>query len=152
MREFFFVLGCVILDQYSKYWMTKSEEVIHVTNFFKLEFAQNTGIAFSIPLSQWIIIPLSFLIIFFLIKLLYEELKADTNHQSRITNHLLPISYCFILSGAIGNLIDRITQSYVIDFLSFWNFPIFNLADTYISIGIFLLIIVEIKKGSSKEP
>ena len=126
----------IILDQCSKYWVVKSEEVIHITSFFKLELAQNTGIAFSIPISQWIIIPLSFIIIFFLIKLLYEALKVDTNH-------LLPISYCFILSGAIGNLIDRIVHGYVIDFLSFWSFPIFNLADSFISIGIALLILFE---------
>ena len=56
-----------------------------------------------------------------------------------------------LLAGIIGNLIDRIIYGYVIDFLDFtifnYNYPIFNIADTFIVIGILILIILSFKEN-----
>lgn len=66
------------------------------------------------------------------------------------TPKLLKVSLILIISGAIGNIIDFLLYGYVIDFISFkilsYNFPIFNLADCFISIGTILLILFFIKK------
>ena len=60
-------------------------------------------------------------------------------------NKILKIGYGLILGGAIGNFIDRIVYGYVIDFIDIdifgWNYPIFNLADMFIVVGVILVMI-----------
>ena len=86
------------------------------------------------------------LIIATLILLVYiiKEVKKNVN------NKWILITYLLILGGAIGNLIDRIFRGYVVDFISFTLFKkemaIFNLADTFITIGVIILIILLFKK------
>ena len=62
--------------------------------------------------------------------------------------------YSFILGGAVGNLIDRIMYGYVIDFLDFkifgYDYPIFNLADTFIVVGVFILIVSSFREVGDK--
>ena len=53
----------------------------------------------------------------------------------------VPIYHLIILGGAAGNLIDRIVQGYVIDFISFWSYSIFNVADIAITLGVLLAIL-----------
>ena len=59
---------------------------------------------------------------------------------------LLQVLVGFILGGTIGNLIDRVAYSYVIDFLDFRIWPVFNLADSFVCIGVIVLIIYLWKK------
>ena len=66
--------------------------------------------------------------------------------NNNISKKIEIISFGMILGGLVGNLIDRIFYGYVIDYLSFGNFPIFNLADIGITIGVGLLIISELLK------
>ena len=65
-------------------------------------------------------------------------------------NKIESISYGMIIGGIIGNLFDRIIYSYVIDFLDFrifgYHYPVFNLADSFIVIGIIMMIILTIRK------
>ena len=65
------------------------------------------------------------------------------------------VGYSFIIGGAIGNLIDRIMYGYVVDFLDFkifgYNYPIFNLADTFIVVGMFILIIISFREVGDKD-
>ena len=64
-------------------------------------------------------------------------------------NTLTSMSYLMVISGALGNLLDRLRQGYVVDFLDFkifgWDYPVFNVADIFITIGCFLLIIISLK-------
>ena len=66
-------------------------------------------------------------------------------YKNRPQDRLEKVSYSLILGGAIGNLVNRIFNGYVIDFIDIkifdYNYPIFNLADTFIVIGVILLII-----------
>lgn len=140
MKNVLLISGLVALDQITKYEATFLEKTIPITSFFRLETVKNTGIAFSIPVSPFIIIPLSVLMILFLLKLI----------KNPKTQKLEKIALGLILSGALGNLIDRIVRNHVIDFFSFWNFPIFNLADSFISIGILILIGFETQKHHPK--
>ena len=65
-------------------------------------------------------------------------------------NKIISLSFTVIIAGAIGNLFDRISRGYVVDFLDFnisnYHWPAFNLADSYISIG-FIVIMINILKG-----
>ncbi len=111
----------------------------------------NEGVAFSSLgfLSNKVLIALIFLIILFVIWL-WRELEAG-----RILSHL---GFILILSGAIGNLFDRITRGHVVDFIQVhtqnWSFAIFNLADSLITIGATFIIIDEIRLyfSSKQEP
>lgn len=112
-----------------------------IKNFFYLTYTRNTGAAFSIlEDSQILLIIITVIILFFINKNLNRSKlsKSET------------ISFGLILGGILGNLYDRIAYKYVIDFLDFkifgYNYPIFNLADTFIVIGVFILLIKYIKE------
>ena len=73
--------------------------------------------------------------------------------QEKELNKLEKISYGLVIGGALGNIIDRVFYGYVIDFIDVhifnYNYPIFNLADSFIVIGIILILMDSLKKGSS---
>ena len=117
--------------------MTEHQSMTIIKNFFSITYAKNTGVAFSflegkIPL----IIIMTTIIIFIILKYI----------KSTNPNKIESICYSLVLGVAIGNLLDRIIYGYVIDFLDFnlfgYSYPIFNLADTFIVMGIFILIIL----------
>lgn len=135
------ILLVLFFDVLSKYIVDKlmivNESINVIDNFFKLTYVQNTGAAWSILENNtfWVSI-ISALVIIFIIWYVYEnkpKLKLDK------------IGYSFIIGGAFGNFIDRIIFGYVVDFLNFnifgYNFPIFNLADTFIVLGVIILMI-----------
>lgn len=106
-------------------------------NFFYITYVKNTGAAWSILSGkQLLLIIFSMIVIIGLLIYLYR--KKDYNK-------LETIAYGLVLSGTIGNLIDRVIYGYVIDYLNFYifnyNFPVFNIADACIVIGIMLLFI-----------
>ena len=136
-----------ILDQLSKYWVQDeigffSSEVV-ITPFFNLVFVINEGVSFGflsdLPFDgQWPLIVLTSLLV---IVIFIWMLKANTLFQE--------MSFGFIIGGALGNIIDRIIHGGVIDFLDFhmtgYHWPAFNLADTFIFIGVALLLFCGIK-------
>ena len=73
--------------------------------------------------------------------------------KNNIQNKLELVSISLIIGGSLGNLMDRVVRGYVIDFLDFkifnYNFPIFNLADTFIVIGVILLLLKELRKENN---
>lgn len=124
-----------LLDQLSKQAI---EEHLHSTtdilgNFFKLEYSQNTGIAFGIPIPQTLLL----IIIITMIVVIAVFASKELNLKKNISK----ISIALILGGAIGNLIDRLTRGYVVDFIAIGKWPNFNLADTYICVAVLLLIL-----------
>ncbi|MGI6010365.1 MAG: signal peptidase II [Ruminococcus sp.] len=135
------LLILVFLDQW-----TKHLAVIHLKNqpdieiipgVFQLHYLENRGAAFGILQNQqWIFILLCFFFLF-LITWLYLRLPRQ--------KYYLPLAVLSvgISAGAIGNLIDRIRLNYVVDFLyaSFINFPVFNVADIYVTVSVILLVI-----------
>lgn len=107
-----------------------------IPNFFYLTYVQNKGAAFSIFQNQQILILLITLLALFFI---------NSYLKSKNINKLETFSYSIITGGILGNLFDRICYGYVIDFLDFrfgsYNYPVFNFADTFIVIGVILLVI-----------
>ncbi|MBF2015845.1 MAG: lipoprotein signal peptidase [Rivularia sp. T60_A2020_040] len=136
-----------ILDQLTKYWVVQNfslgETQPLIQGIFHFTYVQNTGAAFSlfagkVEWLRW----LSLLVSLALIALaLFSPILSRWEQWG----------YGLILSGAIGNGIDRFLLGYVIDFLDFRliNFPVFNLADVFINIGIACLIIASFQKTPS---
>lgn len=131
----------VLIDQLTKTWIRINfnylETITIINNFFNITYTKNTGGAWSIlEGNQLFLIIVS--IIFLIVLTVY--IKKEKN----ITNLSLT-SFYLIISGIIGNLIDRIFLNAVVDFLSFkiidYYFPIFNFADIMIVIGVTLLMI-----------
>lgn len=134
----------VLLDQIIKILvilnMNLYQSINIINNFFKITYVRNNGAAWSILSgSRFFLITISiiacFLIYFYFIK--NKELKKPEI-----------FSYGILLGGTIGNLIDRIIHGYVIDYLDFkifnYDFPIFNIADICIVIGIIFICIIMI--------
>lgn len=125
--------------------MIEYQSINIIPGFFNLTLAKNTGIAFSFLEGKLpLIIIMTMIIIFIILK--YLKQTNPNKYES--------ICYGLIIGGAIGNLLDRIIYHYVIDFLDFkifsYSFPIFNLADTAIVIGVILLIILSVVEESRK--
>jgi signal peptidase II len=117
--------------------MNVYDSIVIIKNFFYISYVRNTGAAWSIfSNNTWFVILISLLIIGgIIIYILKNKPKSK----------LEKVGYSMILGGALGNLIDRVIYGYVIDFLDFYifgyDYPIFNLADTFIVIGVILLLI-----------
>ncbi len=121
-------------------------EIIIIKNFFSLEKVYNNGAAFSILSgNKYFLIIISIVIFIFL---LYYMLSFKKNTRNTI-------AFSLIYAGLLGNLIDRIVYSHVIDYFKFkifsYNAPIFNLADTMIFFGIILIGYAVIKKEDVNE-
>ncbi len=120
--------GLVILDQLSKFFVTNP--------------THNTGIAFGIPINQTIIIIGTVILLPTILYLLKKELQI----KKPITQAALAL----ILGGGVSNLIDRVAHGYVIDFISIWKWPSFNLADAFIVVGILLIVVFYGKINKNK--
>lgn len=156
-----FSFGILILDQWTKQVVVKRlalyQKVEVIQGFFSLIHVRNTGGAFGIfggekgGLGSVLFIVVSLMaigtIVFLLVKI-------------KETERLLALSFSLVLSGAVGNLIDRFRYGEVIDFLQFylpflpWRvfnpWPTFNVADSVICIGIGLLVIELLKQDKKK--
>lgn len=140
------IIILVMIDQTSK-WMVETmlplQQQIEVIPFFSLFRTYNFGVAFSFldGLGQWPLVIMTVAIIGFVFWL-WRGLEPDRN--------LSELGYGLIIGGAIGNLIDRAWLGKVVDMILFhidsldFRFAVFNLADTFITIGAMAIILDEI--------
>ena len=116
-----------------------------INNFFYITHVNNNGAAFSILNGRTI-----FLIIISIIVIL---LLIDYVRKNNIKDKLSIISISLVIGGSLGNLLDRVFRGYVVDFLDFhifgYDFPVFNMADTFITIGVVLLFIALNRKDKN---
>lgn len=135
---FSIIIG-VLLDQYTKILavthLKDANPVPIIEDVFELHYLENRGAAFGILQNQHLFFVISGLILLTVGTILYVRLPY--------TKRMLPLRICLIsiAAGAIGNMIDRVTLNYVIDFLYFKliDFPIFNVADIYVTVSTFLV-------------
>lgn len=137
MLEFIIIVIIIFIDQISKYLTTSYLKPIGsitiLKNVFNLTYVENRGAAFGMLQNQrWLFIVLTIII---------AIAVACYLILNRNESLILRISLSMILGGAIGNLIDRIRLGYVVDMLHFSliDFPVFNVADSFIVIGTILL-------------
>lgn len=139
----------VLLDQLSKYWALHnlSEGPLFILPGFRLALTFNPGIAFSLLTNQspWILILGMGLMILILMISVW---------RIRAPSACLLLALACILGGAIGNLLDRLWQGVVIDFIDVfigpYHWPTFNIADAAISLGVFLWIFQEFFSSKSQ--
>lgn len=138
LKHYIIGIAVIIIDQLSKLLVTNKNITI-IPNFLKFTYTENTGGAFGIG-TKLAILALSIIIIVSIIIFLIKQ-------KNKITNFT---PYILILSGSIGNLIDRTFRGYVIDFIdvNIFNFPTFNIADISIVLGIIYLIFLIIMQKS----
>lgn len=141
----------LILDQLLKiivnHSMNLHQEIKVIPKFFSLYYVKNTGAAFSIlENNTTLLIILTVIFIILVDKLIKKEEQFSK---------LATLSLGLVMGGMFGNLIDRIIHHGVIDYLSFtifkYNFPVFNLADIGITMGVFLLLISTLKDQISEK-
>ena len=137
----------LILDRATKYlvvkWLKPIQEFTLIEGVFNLTYLENTGAAFSVLRGKVEILVLitaviTTLCIGFLVYNIRNNVGIEKKSNGRIClDWLLNISIALIIGGSLGNLIDRITLGYVVDFLDFTliNFPIFNVADCFVVVG-----------------
>ena len=135
------------LDLLLKYLVSSYLTSVNIIdNFFSLTYVLNDGAAFSLFASRTYI-----LILIALICLLFIVYELKNNLADRV----LSVGYSLVLAGLLGNFIDRLIDGYVVDYLSFkifsFNYPVFNLADILIVLGIIIVIIKEILKERGKK-
>ena len=139
-----FIIFLVGIDQISKFLISSQlnlGESFNILPFLSFTLIHNTGIAFSIfadwgVFSRWLLVTCVFLILIYMFFLLFKKAPK----------HILElISLLLIISGGLGNLIDRIFLGHVVDFVHMfykhYSFYVFNFADSYITIGIFIYLI-----------
>ena len=147
---FLWTLILVTLDQLSKWlayeYLGGIGNSVDINAFFSLTFVHNYGAAFSFLADQngWQRYFLSAISAVASVVIAIWMLRTPLKHRFKI------ISLTLILSGAVGNLIDRMVNGFVVDFIDLhyqgFYWPIFNLADIFITIGVLLLLIMDWKK------
>lgn len=145
LRGSLIALAVVVLDQVSKYWAEQALEFarpVEVLNWFNLMLAYNEGAAFSFlgdagGWQRWF---------FILVGLIAVAIIAAWLRRLEPGEHWQGLALSLILGGAVGNLIDRVRFGHVVDFIDWhyagWHWPTFNIADSAISAGVVILLLV----------
>ncbi|GAY72989.1 signal peptidase II [Lentilactobacillus kosonis] len=129
-------VGLIGIDQLVKFWVVSSLQLGQVNSVINgvisITRLNNDGAAWSMLTGQrWLFVVIALIAAAFIIYYLFK-----------FNGHVVyQISLTLLLAGTLGNLIDRIIQGYVVDMfqLDFINFPIFNCADMFLTIGIIIL-------------
>ena len=139
----YFLIGLLIiaLDQGTKA-IAINKNILVIPNFLNITYTENLGAAFGIGNRKAVLFLNSIIIVGIIILLIVQRKNIKSF-----------IPYMLILSGSLGNLIDRLFRGYVIDFIdiNIFNFPNFNIADITITVGIFLLVFLILKKVLEKQ-
>jgi signal peptidase II len=138
------VVALIIFDQFTKWLAAKFlpvHESVEIMPFFSLYLTYNKGVAFSFlsGMGSNGLVLLTLAITVFMI-FLWRKVPAD--------QQLASLGFALVISGALGNLMDRVSQGHVVDFFlvhtQTWAFAVFNVADSYITLGAIAIIAEEL--------
>ena len=140
----------IIFDQLTKDYARRvfiNRPYVLINNVLEFTYHENRGAAFGILQNMQLFFYIITIVILILIFIFIKKINLNKKN--------IPLYICIILifSGAVGNFIDRLTNKYVVDFIYFKliDFPVFNLADSYITIACFLFFILTIFVYKDKE-
>ncbi len=132
LKNILLILTLIVVDQLSKlYFIGKNIEIF---KYFSFSYLQNTGGVFGILKNSNFYFILLTLIIIFVVVYYYDKDKKFS------------LGFNFLLAGAFDNLIDRVFRGYVIDFIDFKIWPVFNLADVFITLGVLIIVYKTLKE------
>ena len=151
MRTLFISLIVILVDQISKlavrFYLEYGRPHQILGDFFRLTYVENPGMAFGIQLGGQRFFT-TFAVIATVVIIVYI-------FKARTEKYILRVSLALILGGAIGNLVDRFLYGKVVDFLEVsvgsFRWPIFNMADTAVTIGMIILVVLIIFDRNLKE-
>ena len=140
---YFSIIVCVmvVVDQLTKWlatlYLKNSEGVVWIKGVFELQYHENRGAAFSSMQGKGVLLVCGTIVILALVLYSYHKIPRETRYVP------LRVIFAMLTAGAIGNMVDRIMNGYVVDFLYFSliNFPIFNIADCYVTVSVILFAI-----------
>jgi signal peptidase II len=145
MKLWYLLIATLVLlfDQFTKYWVSmklrEGDEIEIIRGFFKFSYTENPGIAFGMLNNgnvKWLLVAISVAAIMVVVYYM---------RRTPISNTLLLWSLALLAAGICGNLIDRVRLGRVIDFILLYyrdyQWPVFNIADTAITIGAALMAI-----------
>lgn len=138
----FIVAFLIFLDQLTKLWAKTNlkghKDIVILDKVFSLHYLENQGAAFGILQNKQAFFLIMTTIILCGVIYAYYRLPNSSRYRP------LEILSLFIAAGAVGNLIDRVSYGYVIDFLYFEliDFPVFNVADCYVTCSAFFLVLL----------
>ena len=139
----------VFTDRFLKIYFSKTLDMGEswpvIRNVLHMTLVHNTGIAFGLFKNQGIVFIIIPMIAIILLAFNIYYYRSNKENLSR----MYIVAFSLILGGAIGNLIDRITFGYVIDFIDFRIWPVFNVADSAITIGAGIILLVTSMKKIS---
>lgn len=146
MKKKIFIISIItlFLDQISKIiaglYLTLNESKIIIKNFFSLTYVYNDGAAWSILNNQRFLLIIIGIASLFIIYSYIKDFKENRRNN---------LAFGLLIGGILGNLLDRLFLGYVRDFLDFYifgyNYPIFNIGDSAIFIGVILLVVAVVK-------
>ncbi len=139
------LVGTLLLlgvDQYTKYlassYLKGGNSIVLIEGVFQLHYLENQGAAFGLLQGKklWFVA----ITLFMLVAMVMVYVRAPMEKRYR----WMRLDLTLLTAGAIGNLIDRLTLDYVVDFFYFEliNFPVFNVADIYVSVGMGILAVL----------
>lgn len=132
----------VFLDQLTKYLIDHNMDLYDsipiINNIFEIHYIRNPGAAWGMLADKQILFYICTILVMIIGCLFYIRCAKTGKYRD------IQVVLVLILSGAAGNFIDRLHFQYVIDFLYFKliDFPVFNIADCYVTIGFFLMVIL----------
>lgn len=151
VRYLFYLLFLLLVDQWTKHLamtcLQGKDDLVLLPGILQLHYLENTGAAFSMLSGQmwlfYLITPI------FLVILCYVFLRLQSQGHGRIYKLLLVT----LMAGAIGNYIDRLLYRHVVDFIyvSLIQFPVFNVADIYVTLSVLILIVMILFFSSEEE-
>lgn len=151
MRVFFLTLLTLLgitVDQISKYFavhtLSQGESLPVIGEMVSFTYAQNFGIAFSLPIEWSVLQVLTVVVIVFL-------LFHYTREEYRKHSKLLDVWYSLIFAWALSHAYDRLIVWHVIDFISVKYFAILNFADIFISVGVIFILIAYVRTERTSE-
>lgn len=141
------------IDLLTKYIVTQNFELyesVNVLPIFNLTYARNTGAAFSFLADHSGWQKYFFIVLALVISAVLVYLLRKNSAQQKLQNS----AYALIIGGALANMADRAYNGFVVDFFDFfwreWHYPVFNVADIAICVGVGLLILDSFKNGEKK--